>query len=415
MKTTTYIELFAGAGGLAEGFIRAGLTPIVHIEVNKYASLTIKTRLSYHYLHEQGKDSIYYNYLRKSMTREDLYSLIPEKVLSSVINMKINKNTVDKIVKKINSNLLIYGLKGVDVIAGGPPCQAYSLVGRARDPYGMEKDPRNYLYKLYAEILKKIKPKVFVFENVPALLSAGNGKLWEDVRKHFSKAGYKTDFRILNAHDFGVLQKRLRIIVVGWRKEFDFSYPEFENDEDDTRYRVKDLLVDLPPVSPGERIEYGDYIAPSTEYLKKYGLRTKEDILTLQITRKHNARDRQIYKLAIKKWENERKRLKYTDIPVELRTHKNQKTFLDRFKVVAKDLPYSHTVLAHLAKDGHYFIHPDINQLRSISIREAARLQSFPDNYYFEGPMTEQFKQIGNAVPPLMAEKVAKKIKVMIS
>ena len=115
------------------------------------------------------------------------------------------------------------------------------------------------------------------------------------------------------------------------------------------------------------------------------------------------------------KWFEERRRPEYDELPEELKTHKNRKVFKDRFKVVAPDLSYSQTVVAHLSKDGHYFIHPDIKQLRSISVREAARLQSFPDNYYFEGPMTAMFKQIGNAVPPLMAEKIAEKVKEMLN
>lgn len=413
-KQLTYMELFAGAGGLAEGFIRAGFTPIAHIEMDKYASLTTKTRLVYHYLKREHKLSAYVKYLKGQMSRDELYSYLPEAYSSLIINEEIKRENLAVLFEKIEDNLMRLGLKKIKVIAGGPPCQAYSLVGRARDPYSMENDPRNYLYKLYAKFLKKFKPEVFVFENVPGLLSAGKGNLWKDVKKHFEDSGYVVDYKILNAYDFGVLQSRERVIVIGWKKELNFHYPEFKKNEKITNYKVRDILVDLPSLLPGEKIKYGNYTSKPTSYLKKYKLRSKEDVLTLHITRKINDRDRKIYRLTIEMWKKHKKRLMYTDIPEKYRTHNNQKSFLDRFKVVADDLPCSHTVVAHLAKDGHYYIHPDIKQLRSISVREAARLQSFPDNYYFEGPMTAKFKQIGNAVPPLMAEKIAEKIKEMI-
>ena len=128
------------------------------------------------------------------------------------------------------------------------------------------------------------------------------------------------------------------------------------------------------------------------------------------MARTHNDRDLEIYKIAIDKWLNGKERLKYGDLPERLKTHKNQNSFVDRFKVVDIN-SYSHTVLAHIAKDGHYYIYPSTEQVRSLSVREAARIQSFPDDYYFEGGRSAAFKQIGNAVPPLMALKIAEEIK----
>ncbi len=132
------------------------------------------------------------------------------------------------------------------------------------------------------------------------------------------------------------------------------------------------------------------------------------------LARKHIDRDLEIYRFAVNKWNKEKKRIRYIELPEKLKTHKNQHSFKDRYKVVAGDLPYSHTVVAHISKDGHYYIHPDINQTRSLTVREAARIQSFPDNYKFEGPRTYQFIQIGNAVPPLMSEKISFEIKKSI-
>lgn len=140
------------------------------------------------------------------------------------------------------------------------------------------------------------------------------------------------------------------------------------------------------------------------------GIRGDRDVLRHHRARRHNPRDREIYRRTIDAWNSERRRLKYTELPLELRTHRNTRSFLDRYKVVAGDLPFSHTVVAHISKDGHYYIHPDREQARSLTVREAARIQSFPDNYIFEGPMTSKYRQIGNAVPPLMSEKIALKL-----
>ena len=173
--------------------------------------------------------------------------------------------------------------------------------------------------------------------------------------------------------------------------------------------KVSDLLCDLPALTPGKGASaYSD--VPPSPYVMEHGIRTAEDVLTHHQARPNKERDIEIYRKAIELWNDGHKRLNYNDLPPELKTHKNTPSFTDRFKVVEGDEPCCHTVLAHLSKDGHYFIHPDIEQHRSITVREAARIQSFPDSYYFEGPRTSQFVQIGNAVPPMMAKGIAEKI-----
>ncbi len=185
-------------------------------------------------------------------------------------------------------------------------------------------------------------------------------------------------------------------------------------------YSVDTLLSDLPAIGPGAgRIKSGIYRGETTEYLNRSALRNALDVLAQHFTRPHSSQDRQIYRIAVQRWNKGKVRLRYTDLPLALRTHKNVSSFLDRFKVVAANEPYAHTVVAHISKDGHHYIHPDIAQNRSLSVREAARLQSFPDDYYFEGiketsPRTAAFKQIGNAVPPLMAQSIAKELKASL-
>jgi DNA (cytosine-5)-methyltransferase 1 len=219
--------------------------------------------------------------------------------------------------------------------------------------------------------------------------------------------------QVLNAEEYGVLQRRRRVIIIGRRGKKKFPFPKIETIENNWQIK-KDLFFDLPKLKPGEELNIAEYTKPMNEYERLTGIRNGIDFITQHITRHHNERDLEIYSIAINKWLNGKKRLHYDELPKRLQTHNNTHAFLDRFKVIDPE-GHSHTVVAHIAKDGHYYIYPDLNQVRSISVREAARIQSFPDSYYFEGGRTAAFKQIGNAVPPLMAASLAKTIFQLLS
>lgn len=403
----TYIDLFAGAGGLSEGFQRSGYFPIAHIEIDNDACSTLKTRLAYHHLRSINKTDIYLDYLRGNINRESFYRLIPRELIESVINCEIKQDNIKEIFKTIRLLLKKSGKNPVDIIVGGPPCQAYSLAGRSAKRDRVKDDHRNYLYKEYAKFLIEFRPKLFVFENVPGLITAEGGKHFANLKKYFKRIGYNVEVKLLDASDFGVLQRRKRMIFIGWRKDIDFAYPDFEKIENS--WTVKDIFNDMPFLRAGEIYAHTKYRTGTNDYLRKSGIRDGIDFVTQNITRPHNKKDLKIYRYAIELWEKENRRLKNNEIPDHDRTQKNVTSFLDRFKVVASN-DLSHTLLAHIAKDGHYYIHPDKSQLRSISVREAARIQSFPDDYFFEGSRTSAFRQIGNAVPPLMAESIAMKI-----
>jgi DNA (cytosine-5)-methyltransferase 1 len=414
-RVFNFIDLFAGAGGLSEGFMQAGFNPIAHVEMNSMAAATLETRLAYHYLkNKRGKMRYYYEYERGNITREELFSHIPEEVTKTVINAEMSKSTIQEIFQKIDEIIHEDGIEDVDLIIGGPPCQAYSLVGRAQSSHmlvPMNEDPRNELYLMYTRFLTKYQPKMFVFENVAGIKTARGGLAFRNLQAQLKRVGYEIEYHEQNAKDFGVLQNRKRMIIIGWRKGTDYYYPNFEVTQSDSL--VNDLLSDLPLLERGtDNNTYAIAYSQVSNYLKRNGIRSKNDVLTHHIVRNNTPRDVEIYRRAILAWNNGHNRLRYDELPEELITHKNRTSFTDRFKVVEGDMTYCHTVLAHLSKDGHYFIHPDINQCRSISVREAARLQSFPDSYYFEGNRTSQFVQIGNAVPPLMAKRIAESIKI---
>jgi DNA (cytosine-5)-methyltransferase 1 len=410
MKELSFIDLFAGAGGLSEGFIRAGFKPIAHVEMNKDACDTLKTRTAFHHLKENDRVDEYYDYLKGKITRQEYWTKVPENLINSVINTEISAETLPFIFQKIDKEL---GNKKVDLVIGGPPCQAYSVAGRARDPKGMADDPRNHLYKYYVEFLKRYKPKMFVFENVPGILSANNGGYLELIFEAVRAVGYELDKRILNAKHFDVLQDRKRVIIIGWQKKLKLNYPLFEDKE--PQYEIlKDLFSDLPKIQNGQGLlGVVKYSGNATSYLDKTQIRNGIDFTTQHIARPNNINDLEIYKIAVKHWVNDNKRLNYADLPERLIKHSNTESFTNRFQVV-NHRGVSHTIVAHICADGHYYIHPDIKQNRSISVREAARIQSFPDDYFFEGSRTTAFKQIGNAVPVLMAEGIAKKIKEII-
>lgn len=326
------VDLFAGAGGLTEGFVRAGFNPILAVEQDKDACETLRSR--------------------------------GHRVIQATI-------TEDNIVD------LLSGIRP-DVIVAGLPCQAYSIAGRAcmlglgKD---LNSDCRRYYYKAFAKALMYTKPLAFVVENVPGLLYRPNQDVFDDMLKRFRQAGYKVFYKVLDASDYGVAQKRKRLFIVGIRGE-KFEFPE----PLPYKVTVREALQGLPE--------------PDVEELQ-------------HVARRITPKTREIYRLFIQAHIEGRK-MTYLDLPAHLRP-KRQEGFLDRYRVINLDAQ-SPTIVAHLSKDGNSFIYPDIKNPRSLTVREVARLQSFPDDYKFHGGMSSAFKQIGNAVPVKLAEAVAKSL-----
>ena len=417
----TFIDFFAGAGGLSEGFIKAGYVPIAHVEMKKDACDTLKTRAAYHYLREHNRLDIYENYLcnkREGTDGSELWRQVPVEVTNRVIQATIGDKTMKPLKQQLDQ---LAGGKPIDIIIGGPPCQAYSIAGRARLGESVKDDPRNYLYKYYLRFIRHFKPKMFVFENVVGIKTAKTSediRPFEDLRRLAWRFGYDLGFSEQVASDFEVLQHRHRMIIVGWRRlnankqPTGFHYPELHRIPNPYHTR-ESIFADLPTriSNDGHLCEVVHYTKPLEEmqYLRETGIRGTFNFTTQHVTRKQNVSDREVYCLAIKALQKGI-RLNYNQIPDRLKTHKNRKSFLNRFFVVNPD-DCSHTVVAHIAMDGHYYIfpneHPTIENSRSISAREAARLQSFPDDYFFEGSRTSVYMQIGNAVPVMMAYHIA--------
>lgn len=432
------IDLFSGAGGLTEGFLSEGYQFVAHVEKEYWACETLKTRIMYYYLKEKNDIDLYNKYLKSAdsyteinQNREMVYKKYPElkEILeTTVLNKKFGNPEEDEeatdikeIIKQIKKSMKLSGVKKIDVIIGGPPCQAYSIIGRSRMKDKVKDDNRNYLFYYYRDIVQSFKPKMFIFENVPGIFTAMNGKIFKEIKEKFAEIGYelktgrneKEEDNIKDTSKYGVYQTRKRVILFGYQKKLKYEYPDFSKyaikfDEKMTTFNA---IGDLNALQPGKGedrklVKYNR--KPKSQY-QEYLRKDSIGILNHKARRINQERDRIIYQMAIEK-ASKHEQLYYRDLPENLKTHKNQKSFSDRFKVHAID-EIPHTIVAHISKDGHYNIHPDIKQCRSLTVREAARIQSFPDNYLFEGPRTEQYIQVGNAVPPILSKAIAKALK----
>ena len=390
MKEFNFIDLFAGCGGLTEGFYRQGYHALAHVEIDSSACKTLRTRMNYYGYGNSEKAVI-----ETDITRDDINEIICD----------------------------VVGDTSVDVIIGGPPCQAYSSLGRAKDDNGMKDDPRNYLFESYVKILNHFLPKMFVFENVTGILTAKiNGKHIIDTILAALSEKYSVELRVLNSANYGVPQLRKRVIIIGVRKDLGLSAMDVHDMIKVTHYdpemceadrgnlkkyvTVRDAIEELPKLKQGEgKREIPFSFKRDNEFLKTI---TSKNLSVLRdhVARHHNEMDVKRYKEMAKNcWTFQ----ELLDNRVDLR-HEKARVFGNSYTVQWWDLP-SKTIIAHLYKDGNQFIHPDYTQGRTFTVREAARIQSFPDDFVFEGSRTDQFKQIGNAVPPLFAEAIAKGMK----
>ena len=389
-KKFTFVDLFAGCGGLSEGFYMENFKALAHVEIDAVACKTLKTRMDY-YGYKNSESAV----LEADITSSDM---------------------IQRIEKVVNGS-------DVDVIIGGPPCQSFSSLGRAKDDNGMKNDPRNYLFESYVKILNHFLPKFFVFENVTGLLTATlNGehivnRITNELSKH-----YKVKLDVLNSANYGVPQIRKRVIIIGVRKDIlldvndiyssvTMTHYDPEMSEEDRKglkkyVTVRDAIEELPKVFPGQGSKSISFKSKrDNEFLRKI---VKKDFSLLldHVARNHNDRDIERYRIMSKEhWTFQELLQNRPDL-----NHEKQRVFGNSYTVQWWDLP-SKTIIAHLYKDGNQFIHPDYTQGRTFTVREAARIQSFPDDFVFEGARTDQFKQIGNAVPPLLANAIAKALK----
>lgn len=491
------IDLFAGPGGLGEGFssvrdksgnqiFRIGLS----IEKDPVAYRTLSLRALFRSFGRNNTPDSYYEYLRgeiafkyffssSEITAEarDAYSHAKQATLGEVATSE-----VDVWIKNAIGNTYPW------VLIGGPPCQAYSLAGRSRmrgaDPKAFEEDNRHFLYREYLRIIRDFGPSVFVMENVKGILSSthGGSRIFDQIISDLTNPGNGLQYEIrsfvsgedsspeshkdyiIKAEKYGVPQMRHRVILFGIRKDLAGQPHRLLNTSIGDSNTVSNTLAGLPKLrsrlsrgmdsqeswlsalreapkqlkgwrmaardlvetrmkdayikavtrqSTGERFIRGEYEVSTRlpQELRSWFFDRRLGGVLQHETRSHMQSDLHRYLFCSSYAAELGSSPKIEQFPpLLLPDHVNIEEehipFSDRFRVQLGKLP-STTVVSHISKDGHYYIHPDPSQCRSLTVREAARLQTFPDNYFFEGNRTEQFTQIGNAVPPFLAKQIA--------
>lgn len=396
------IDLFAGCGGLMDGFMQeGGFNTLACVEWENYPCQTIANRLEKKWHHKNAKEEV----VRFDIQRTD-------ELINGFDDEEYGQH-------KGLKNLI--GNQKVDIIIGGPPCQAYSLAGRIRDPHGMRDDYRNYLFESYIRILEHFKPLFFVFENVMGMLSAApdGTPIVNKISTAFNNAGYSiiNDFKdaVFDVSEYGIPQHRKRVIILGVNKSLDSNnsgvcqkildefykelMPKFKKASKPST--VRDAIGDLPCIMPSKEIIKKDGHKYSHFPIDGSGVMN-------HIPRFHSERDQRIFTLLGEDIESGRNEYVSTESLKALYTKMTgKKSNIHKYYVLRWNEP-SNTIPAHLYKDGMRHIHPDPRQARSITVREAARLQTFADDFEFLGPMMAQYKMIGNAVPSDFARIIAK-------